>query len=216
MELVPSALAVEPGRLGCMQVYLTNTGPEPCDVALEVPADQRDWSWAHPEACAIGPGEEAVVAVFFKPRCGPHPAAGTHEVEIVARAGGQPPSSTTGRGTVEVGPWVDAAGALDPMVAYDERSHSYTLNFENRGNVAVRAALSTEDPSGGALALDVKPASVSAGPGETATATVGVQARKKLKRGEQRYRVCVLARVEGGSDLRVEGAFYQQGAKPAK
>ena len=216
MELVPSALAVDPGRLGRMQVHLTNTGPDPCDVAVEVPADQREWSWVHPESCTIAGGEEAVVALFFSPRCGPHPPAGTHRVEVVARAQGQPPSSATGQGTVEVGPWIDAAGALDPMVAYDPRAHSYTLNLENRGNVAVRASLSTEDPSGGALELDVEPAQVSAGPGETATATVGVQARKKLKRGEQRYRVCVLARVEGGSDLRVEGAFYQQGLKPAK
>jgi hypothetical protein len=64
--------------------------------------------------------------------------------------------------------------------------------------------------------VSVQPTRVSAGPGETVTATVNVQARKKLKRGEQRYRVCVLARVEGGSELRVEGAFRQQGVKPAK
>ena len=48
---------------------------------------------------------------------------------------------------------------------------------------------------------------------QVAKADVTVQARKKLKRGEERYRVCVLARVEGGSELRVEGAFRQQGSK---
>ena len=216
MELVPSALAVNPGRLGSMQVHLTNTGPDPCDVAVELPASERDWSWVHPESCGIAPGQEAVVAVFFKPSCGSHPTAGTHTVEIVARSPGQPSVAARGQGTVEVGPWVDAAGALDPMVARDVASHSYTFNFENRGNVPVRAALSAEDPSGGGLQLDVTPREVEAQPGETATATIGVQARKKLKRGEQRYRICVVAQFEGASDLRIEGAFYQQGIKSAK
>jgi len=92
---------------------------------------------------------------------------------------------------------------------------SYAFNLENRGNVAVTAALSTDDPSGD-LDIHIQPTRVSVGPGETTTATVAVQARKKLKRGEQTYRVCVLAQVDGGSDLRIEGAFRQQGLKPAK
>jgi hypothetical protein len=216
MELVPPALAVEPGRLGRIDVHLRNTGGQPCDVAVEVPSAERDWSWVHPETCTVGPGQEEVVAVFFKPACGPHPTAGRHTLEIAARSTAEPgTAAATSEGTVEVGPWVDAAGTLDPMVAYDQRASSYTLNLENRGNVPITAALSTDDPSG-ALEVDVQPTRVSAGPGETVSALVGVQARKKLKRGEQRYRVCVLAQVEGGSELRVEGAFRQQGLKPAK
>jgi hypothetical protein len=213
MEVTPSALAVDPGRLGSMKVHLTNSGPVACDVAVEVPPDDRDWSWVHPESCSVTPGEEVVATVFFKPACGPHPTAGRHTVEIVARAPGHPEAEAHGEGTVEVGPFVDAAGSLDPMVAYDLMGHNYTFNLENRGNVPISAALSTDDPSKGALEVDVQPRSVSARPGETATATVSVQARKKLKKGEQTYRVCVLAQVEGGSELRVEGAFRQQGIK---
>jgi uncharacterized membrane protein len=213
MELVPSALAVEPGRLGRMDVHLRNSGPEACDVAVEVPPGERDWTWVHPESCSVAAGAEEVVSVFFKPSCGPHPTAGRHSVEIAARASGGVAAKS--EGTVDVAPWIDAAGTLDPMVAYDQRASEYTLNLENRGNVPMTATLSTDDPSG-ALEAAVQPTRVSAGPGETATATVRVQARKKLKRGEQRYRVCVLARVEGGSELRVEGAFRQQGLKPAK
>ena len=213
MELEPSALAVDPGRLGSMKVHLTNSGPEPCDVAVEVPSHDRDWSWVHPESCPVAPGEEVVVSVFFKPACGPHPPAGTHTVDIVARASGD--AAAQGQGTVDVGPFVDAAGTLDPMVAYDHMAATYTFNLENRGNVPVTATLCTDDPSG-ALETDVQPTQVSAQPGETATATVSVRARKKLKRGEQTYRVCVLAKVDGASDLRIEGAFRQQGLKPAK
>ena len=213
MELEPSALAVDPGRLGSMKVHLTNSGPEACDVAVEVPPDDRDWTWVHPESCSVTPGEEAVVAVFFKPSCGPHPIAGRHTVEIVARA---PAEAAHGEGTVEVGAFVDAAGALEPTVVYDPMGATYTFNLENRGNVPVTAALSTDDPSGGDLQVQVQPTTVTAGPGQTATATVTVRAKKKLKRGEHTYRVCVLARMDGASDLRVEGAFRQQGLKPAK
>ena len=213
MELEPSALAVDPGRLGSMKVHLTNSGSEACDVAVEVPTDDRDWTWVHPESCSVTPGEEAVATVFFKPACGPHPTAGRHTVEIVARA---PAEAARGEGTVEVGPFVDAAGTLDPMVAYDPMGATYTFNLENRGNVPVTATLSTDDPSGGDLHVSVQPTTLRAEPGETTTATVSVQAKKKLKRGEHTYRVCVLAEVEDSSDLRIEGAFRQQGLKPAK
>ena len=213
MEVTPSALAVDPGRLGSMKVHLRNSGPESCDVAVELPPDDREWSWVHPESCSVTPGEEVVATVFFKPACGPHPVAGTHTMDIVARAAGHPEAEAHSQGTVEVGPYVDAAGSLDPMVAYDVMGHSYTFLLENRGNVPITAALSTDDPSKGALEVDVQPRSISAGPGETATATVAVQARKKLKKGEQTYRVCVLAEVPGCSELRVEGAFRQQGIK---
>jgi len=214
MEIEPSALAVDPGRLGSMKVHLRNDGPEPKEVAVEVPADDRDWSWVHPESCSVAPGEETVVSVFFKPACGPRPTAGAHSVEIVARGTGDPAPAAQGAGTVEVGPYLDAAGTIEPMVAYDLLGHEYTFNLENRGNVPVTAALSTDDPSG-ALDVLVQPNRLSAGPGETATATVAVHARKKLKKGEQTYRVCVLAQVDGGSDLRIEGAFRQQGVKGA-
>lgn len=215
MELVPSSLSVDPGRLGSMQVHLRNSGAEATDVAVEVPAGHRHWSWVHPETCPVEPGGEAVVAVFFRPKCGPRPAAGVHRVEIVAHRAGDAAPFAASEGTVDVGPFSDAAAGLEPMVGKDERTHPYTFKLENTGNVPIRAALSTEDPSG-ALVLDVQPAQVTADPGETATATVTVQARKPLKRGEQRFRVCVMARVEGGSEFRVEGAFYQQGLKPAK
>lgn len=214
MELKPSALAVDPGHLGSMKVHLTNTGPEACDVAVQVPTRERDWSWVHPESCPVAPGEEVVVAVFFKPACGPHPVAGPHTVDIVVRTSGDA-TAVQGKGTVDVGSFVDAVGTLDPMVAYDPMAVSYAFNLENCGNVPVSAALSTDDPSG-ALEVSVQPTSLSAEPGQTATATVAVRARKKLKRGEHTYRVCVLARVEGASDLRIEGAFRQQGQKPAK
>ena len=215
LELVPAALAVDPGRLGSMKVHLTNSGPEACDVAVEVPQQERDWSWVHPESCSVTPGEEVVVAVFFKPACGPHPTAGTHTVDIVARATGESVAAE-GTGTVDVGPFLDAVGSLDPMVAYDTMAASYTFTLDNQGNVPVIATLSTDDPSGGGLEVHVAPTRVSADPGQTATATVQVQARKKLKKGEHTFRVCVLAEVDGGSDLRIEGAFRQQGLKAAK
>lgn len=215
MELVPSSLSVDPGRLGSMQVHLTNSGTEATDVAVELPPDDRDWSWVHPERCPVEPGGEAVVAVFFKPKCGTRPVAGTHRVSIVAHTAGDATPPVATEGTVQVGAFSDAVAGLDPMVGKDQRAHSFAFRLENTGNVPLRAALSTTDPSG-ALTVDVHPRDVRADPGETATATVTVQARKTLKRGEQRFRVCVLADVDGGSEFRVEGAFYQQGLKPAK
>ena len=213
MELVPPSLTVEPGHLGCLEVRLTNSGPDACHVALQVPAQAREWSWVHPDSCAVDPGSDAVLGVYFKPACGPCPPAGTHRVQVVATCRDHPALSATGETTVEVRPFSDVVATLDPLVGRDERGFAYALRLENRGNVAMEAALTAEDPSGGALAHDVEPARVTAGPGETARATVNVQARKALRKGEQRYRVCVVARMEGDGELRVEGSFYQQGRK---
>ena len=213
MELVPPALRVEPGHLGCLEVRLTNSGPEPCEVALKVPAADREWCWVHPESCAVAPGSEAVFGVYFKPTCGPCPPAGTHRVEIVASCPDQPGLSAAGETTVEVAPFADVVAVLDPLVGRDERGATYALRLENRGNVAMAATLSLEDHSGGALVLGVEPARVEAAPGGTATATVDVKVRKALRKGEQRHRVCVVARVVGDRELRAEGSFYQQGRK---
>lgn len=215
MELVPPSLSVDPGRMGSVQVRLTNDGTEVVEVAVEVAPVDRHWSWAHPEHSPVEAGAEATFAVFFKPHCGPRPVAGSHRVEIVAHHVDDPRPLASGHATVQVGAYSDATAELHPMVGKDQRTSSYTFNLENTGNLALVASLSTEDPSG-SLVLDVHPAQVSAEPGETATAAVTVQARKALKRGEQRFRVCVIAEVHGGSRFRVEGAFYQQGIKPAK
>jgi len=215
MELVPPTLRVDPGHLGSVQVHLTNTGTAACEVAVEVPAEQRDWSWVHPELCAIAAGAEGVVAVYFKPACGPHPVAGSHGIDITARCRNQPELDSAGHETVEVGDFADVAAVLDPLVTYDQMACTYTLRMENRGNVAMRATLSPDDPSG-ALAITVDPAQLSAGPGQTVTATVGVRARKRLRKGEVRHCVRVVAQVDGGEELRVEGSFRQQGRKGAR
>ncbi len=216
MELVPPAITVEPGHLGCVEVRLTNSGPEPCDVAVEVPAAERHWSWVHPESCGIAPGGEGVVSVYFKPACGPEPRAGAHRVGIRARCGDDPHLSAAADGTVEVGAFTDVVATLDPLVGRGQRGFSYAVKLENKGNTAIRASLSGDDPSGGALLVDVEPAKVQAHPGESVTATVAVQPRKALRRGEQRYRVCVVARVDGDGELRAEGSFYQQGRRPGR
>ena len=80
MEVVPPRLEVDPGHLGSVKVHLTNPGPEACEVVVQVPRGERDWTWVHPASCAIAAGADAEVAVFFKPSCGPRPSAGTHEV----------------------------------------------------------------------------------------------------------------------------------------
>lgn len=215
IELIPAALAVDPGRLARMEVHLTNDGPDACEVAVELPEGGRDWSWVHPESCSVGPAATGVATVFFKPAQGAHPPAGRHTVVVVARNAGGPGVDARAEATVEVGPFVDAAGHLHPMVAYDPVAHDYTFSLENQGNVPITATLDTDDPSG-ELKVDVAPRALHAAPGEAASAVVSVQARRKLKKGEHTYRVCVLATVEGGSELRVEGAFRQQGAKARK
>lgn len=216
IELVPQTIVVEPGHLGSLKVRLKNSGAEPCEIVVGVPAAERSWSWVHPESCHVAAGGEGVMCVYFKPACGPRPTAGRHRIPVDASCAGHPELSATADGIVDVMPFNDVVATLDPLVGHGERGCSYTVKLENRGNVAMHATLDGDDPSGGALVLDVDPVQVDAAPGELATATLAVRPRKPLRRGERRYRVCAVARVEGDGELRAEGSYYQQGRRPAR
>lgn len=199
-----------------MEVRLSNSGPDRCELALAVPPAERSWSWVHPESCQLAAGGDEVVCVYFKPACGPRPNAGEHHVAVRASRPDDTEPAASAEAVVEVGPFTDVAATLDPLVGRGERGCSYAVKLENRGNVAMHASLSADDPSGGGLVLDVTPPEVDAEPGESVTATLELQPRKALRRGEQRYRVCVVARVEGDGELRAEGSFYHQGRRPAR
>lgn len=211
MELVPESVAVEPGTVRCLEAHVRNTGSGPCQLVLDVAGEAAQWAWLHPQSCDVGPGEEAVISVVLKPPCAPQPSAGVLQFGIRATCRGEPELSAMGQGVLDIQPFADVVAALDPVIGRDRRTFVYTLKLENRGNVGMRATLSADEPSGH-LVLGVEPMQVSAGPGETATANVHVEARKGMfRRGEQRFPICVRARVEGGAELRADGAFYQQG-----
>lgn len=211
VEVVPVALAVEPGAVGAVQVRVRNAGAEPCEVTVEVAGDASHWTWAHPATCPVAAGADAQVAVFFKPPCGPVPAAGMQPFEVRAvTADGE---VGVGGGEVDVRPYVDIVASLDPPATRDKRGSTFTLRFENRGNVATSASLRGDDLLG-LLDVSVEPRSVTAGPGETATATVRVEARKALKgNGERRLPFVVHAECDGCAPLRADGSLYQLGRK---
>lgn len=214
MDFVAPTVTVEAGSVRCLEAHVHNDGPEPCELVFEVSGGAAAWSWVHPESCGIGPGEEALVGVFFKPLAGPLPHAGSHPFGLQATCTGDADLTATGEATVEVRPYTEVVAVLDPVSGRDQRACDFTLRLENQGNVPMRATLAADDDPGRDLILHVQPTEVSAGPGETAKATVHVEARKALKKGERRFPICVRAQVEGGSGLRADGAFYQLGKKP--
>jgi len=212
VEVLPPALSVEPGAVGTVAVIVRNPDPEPCEVTVEVAGPAHDWTWAHPSPCPVPAGADARVAVFFKPPIGPVPAAGNQRFEVrVARVDGS--EAAAGHGMIDIRPYVDIVASLDPPATRDKRGVVFTLLLENRGNVATRAALRGDDLLG-ALHVTVEPTTVSAEPGETATATVRVEAHKSLGgRGERRLPFLVHAECDGCAPLRADGSFYQLGKK---
>ena len=213
MDFVAPSVAVDAGSVRCLEAHVRNDGTEPCELVFEV-SGAAGWTFLHPEECAVGPGEDATVGVFFKPLAGPVPTAGVHPVGLRASCRSNPELSATGEATVEVRPYSDVVAVLDPVHGRDQRVCDYTLRLENQGNVGMRARLYAAADAPRELALDVQPTEVTAGPGETVKATVHVEARKPLRKGERRFPICVRAQVEGGSELRADGAFYQLGKKP--
>ncbi|MFN2606989.1 MAG: hypothetical protein ABR511_03690 [Acidimicrobiales bacterium] len=216
VEVVPPALAVEPGTVGCMEVRVHNPGADVCDAAVVVAGEVARWSWVHPATCSLAAGADATVAVFFKPPCGPAPRAGCFGFEVrVTPAGATTAAAPTGcgRGTVEVRPYLDVVASIDPPAWWDRRAAAFTLRLENRGNVATSAALAGSDLLG-ELAVAVEPSRLAVDPGETSTAAVRVEARKALGgKGERRLPFVVTAECEGCSALRADGSFYQLGRR---
>jgi hypothetical protein len=211
VELARSALTVDPGTVHCVDAYVHNSGTEPCAVVMEISGPPKPWAWVIPESCQVEPGGKATVGLVFKPPCASDPPAGRHEFHVRASCGdcGEAASAA---GTMEILPFSQVVAALDPVLARGQRSFNYTVKLANEGNVGMRATLTVDAPPR-ELALDVHPTEVSAGPGETATATVEVAARKRLRKGEQRYPICVRADLDGGKQVRADGAFYQLGKR---
>jgi hypothetical protein len=214
VEFVAPTLTVEPGSVRGLEAHVRNEGPDACDLVFEVSGAAAGWSWVHPEACGLAPGDEATVGVFLKPLAGPVPFAGTHRFGLRAQCAAEPAQAASAEATVEVRPYTEVVAVLDPVHGRHQRACDYTLRLENQGNVGMRATLAADEDAGRELLLRVQPAEVSAGPGETVKATVHVEARKALKKGERRFPICVRANVEGAPQLRADGAFYQLGRKP--
>lgn len=205
-------VTVDPGKVKCLEAHVRADVATPCPVRFALAGEAMGWTWVYPESCELAPGEEATVGVYFKPLCGPVPTAGRHRVALHATSATDPATAASADAIVEVTPYREVVAVLDPVVARDQESFTYTVRLENQGNVGMRASLSA-DQDAKELLLAVDPTDVSAEPGEIAKAAVRVNVRKTMRKGERRYPICVRARVDSGTELRADGAFHQLGRK---
>src|SRR5215213_7462733 len=105
-----------------------NTGSQACEVVTAVPPGVREWMVTIPRSVHVGPGEQAVVSVCFKPPCGPVPNAGTHQFVVDATCDG---GAATVTGKVQVKPFTEVIAAMEPVVAHDQHGSVFTVKLEN-------------------------------------------------------------------------------------
>ena len=102
-----------PGELSNADLTVENAGEQVVDVRLSLTGEAAAWGWITPATLRIGPGEQGVARVSFKPPRAPYPPAGPFDVTVaIAGAGGAHTlggagGGTEARATLDVAPFAD-------------------------------------------------------------------------------------------------------------
>jgi hypothetical protein len=110
---------------------------------------------------------------------------------------------------LNVAPYYDLAAELVPHTSQGRRRAEHRFLVSNQGNTRMRAAVDATDPDN-VLRFNVTPSTLSADPGNDASATLRVRPQKLLYLGNTLVRPFEVTGVsEGAPALRAQGQFQQ-------
>jgi hypothetical protein len=209
--VVPRPLRVEALTISGCEVRVTNTGPADDEFSFAIDREAAQWGWVTPPTVAVPAGGEGSVKVLFRLPKAPKPPAGHLPFTVTVTSVNDRSVSTLAEGIVDVAPVVDLLATLNPITAQGTGASEHTVALSNRGNGPVSARLR---PSAGTDDLDiqVEPATLEAASGTTATATVTVTPKHRLRKGTVDRPFQLVADVEGHDPLTVDGKLTQEGA----
>lgn len=181
-RLSSSALEVQPGQTGSLQLTVRNSGTVVDRFTVEMLASAATWTVVSPATLSLFPAAESTVTITFAPPRSSTVAAGETPFAVRVSSGEDPSGGAVEQGTVNVGAFSDVSAELNPRSIRGRRQSVAELSVDNRSNVSYRAELSGSDPE---MALDVRfrPPIVDAVPGQSAVVKVGVRPRRRFWRG---------------------------------
>jgi hypothetical protein len=201
-------LRADPGGEVTVDVQVANKGRVVDQIAVRVTGEAGRWATASPDVVNLLPGTQDVARITFAPPRSDTAGTKPFRVEAVSRE--DPAARATADGTVTVGVYHELAAKLVPRSSETRRRATYQLVLENRGNTAVRAALTAEDENA-ALTFVVHPEVVALAPHQEGSAAVSVTATRRRRAGPaQTHRFQVHVKPDAGSPASVDGDLVLQ------
>jgi hypothetical protein len=210
VEIEPRLVNATPGLPAMATVRLRNTGGVVDQFSLAVLGDAQPWAKVDPPTISLFPGTEGTTTVTFTPPRSPEVRAGRLPFGIQVQSKEDPAGSTVEEGTIEVAPFTEVTAELVPRTSRGSTGATHDLALDNRGNVALSAALSAIDADR-LLSFDVRPAAIDAEPGAAAFSKIRVSPMKRFWRGASVNRPfnVQVALPEGMPPLSLDGALLQ-------
>jgi hypothetical protein len=175
-------VSVGPGEEARLAVRVRNQGRRVESYRVDVVGAPSAFATVDPQTISVLPGREGEVSVVFRPPAGAATPTGTLAFAVRATSEVDSGSSAVTEGHLELA-GVGGLQAWAPDTARSGRwSAKYNLEFANRGNAAVRLAVTAHDPAA-ALTLRLTPDVVDLPPGGRATTEIIVKARQPFLRG---------------------------------
>jgi hypothetical protein len=215
VALDPRAIAANPGERATATIRVKNAGSVVDQFTFEVLGDARPWATIDPPTLSLFPGTEGIATLTFAPPRAPQPAAGQVPFGVRVASKEDPGGSDVEEGTVEIAPFSSVFVELVPKTSRGSRGGTHDVAIDNRGNVAVNAAVEAGDADR-LLRFDVRPPVVNAAPGTAAFAKVGVKPARTFWRGPSQTRPFKLnVAVPDGPAVTTDGSLLQTAILPS-
>lgn len=185
--LVPGVVAAVPGGEASCTVRVRNTGSVVDSYTITVLGEPAAWATPMPAVLSLFPGAEGEATISFRPPRSPELAAGPVDFAVRVVATEDADGSVVEEGVVTVDAYQEVVARITPRTSETKRVARHTISVENRGNAPLTLDLAATDPDE-VLAFDLRPATLTVGPGETGNATVKAMARRGFARGTDRHR----------------------------
>lgn len=198
MRLVDQPATVETGSSATMTLVVRNTGTIVESFQITVRGLPAAWVDIVPSRCNLLVDAEETVTITVRPPRSPRTPSGHVAYAVTATSQVDARHSSRLDGTLEVEPFHDLVIALEPADVEGKRSGRTYLTVENRGNAAESVDLVGAD-DGSRLAFSFRPADVELRPGQRASVTVDVRARRRRWGGGERMRPFTITAASAGS-----------------
>ncbi|AEV83130.1 hypothetical protein ACPL_2233 [Actinoplanes sp. SE50/110] len=172
VSLQPDRLDLRPGRSGDVTVRVTNTGTLVSHYDLVVRGIPAGQAVADPPRVELNPGDTRTVALRITVGEPGPPYAGRHVLGVVLRDAA---SARCEELTVTVAEAASLDLTVRPEAADGEPAAEYELALTNTGNTPLATRLGAQIADRG-VECTLSPATVTVGPGATATARLAVTA----------------------------------------
>ena len=197
-------VVVDPGGQAACEVEVHNDGRLVDEYRLQVSGVDSAWCSIEPASLRLMPKTSASARVLFRPPRASYPGAGTGAFVVIASSTVYPSAQSQAPGSLTIRPFADVSAAISPQTSESVKVAEHTVSIENRGNAAVRVALSAQDPDN-RLTFDLEPSDMAVAAGTTSRSrlTLWTTNRKEPRNG-RRLPFQVLAQPAVGPPIKLD------------